>query len=433
MLTPPIHATLAGIILLQSRAGMPPVLPSHSHADVRSPYARRSQARMKTIRWPLVAMLLAVLLSGLPMGCARMFDPKDEFDRTPEPGAPDYRDERYWAALPSKRDDSDATPIGMRNRQHDAPVDVFFIHPTTYFSRASWNQPLDDEDAIRGTEFTLRAQASAFNDSGRIYAPFYRQMSLNGYLSASDADRDKALDLAYSDVRAAFRVFLQQWSKGRPFIIAAHSQGSGHGLRLVSELMSDLSADPSLRKRLVAAYLIGAAVPEDALRRSIPGVPLCATPAQTGCAVFYNSVEAGEDRPKRFEKVRAWYPDGYRTLVEPRLLCVNPVTWRADSQLSPISAHRGALHAERNRPLPVPQVGRVSAQCDHGLLSVTLPDGEWRKWWFGGDQHVNDYQLFYMDIRANAAQRVAAMTHRGTAPAEKPAGRGKAKAKPARK
>jgi len=345
-----------------------------------------------------------------------VLDPKREFDRTAEPAAPDYRDARYWAALPDKRDGADATPIGMRNRQADAAVDVFYIHPTTYFSRAGWNQPLDDEDANRGTEFALRAQASAFNEVGRIYAPRYRQMTLNGYLSASDSDRDKALDLAYRDVRAAFDEFLSQRSHGRPFIIAAHSQGSGHGLRLLSELMSDLAPDPALRKRLVAAYLIGAAVPQDALQQTVPGIALCATPQQTGCAVFYNTIESGAfdpgERPKRFERVRAWYPGGFRSVERPRLLCVNPVTWRADGEASPLSAHRGALHAERNRPLPEPQPRRVSARCDDdGLLQTTLPDGEWRQWWFGGDQHVNDYQLFYMDIRANAAQRVAALTH----------------------
>lgn len=365
-----------------------------------------------------------------------VLDPKREFDRMPAPAAPDYRDKRYWAALPDQRDGADATPIGMRNRQGDAPVDVFFIHPTTYFSRAGWNQPLDDEQAERGAEFALRAQASAFNEIGRIYAPRYRQMSLSGYRSDSDGDRDRALDLAYRDVRAAFEAFLGQWSRGRPFIIAAHSQGSGHGLRLVSELMSDLAADPSLRKRLVAAYLIGAAVPEDALAKTVPGVPLCASPEQTGCAVFYNAVEAGAfdpgERPERFEHVRAWYPGGYRSHEHPRLLCVNPVTWRADREASPLSAHLGAIHAERNRPLPEPQPRRVSARCDDdGLLQTTLPDGEWRQWWFGGDQHVNDYQLFYMDIRANAAQRVAAMRSgaspaaAGKAPARKKAGAGR--------
>lgn len=367
---------------------------------------------MNPTRWPLLLALLCV-----SAGCARMFDPKREFDRSPVPGAPDYHDEAAWAALPSKRDSSDATPIGMRNRQQDAPVDVFFIHPTTYFSRASWNQSLGDERADRATDFTLRAQASAFNGSGRVYAPYYRQMSLSGYVSASDADRDRALDLAYSDVRAAFRVYLQQWSNGRPFVIAAHSQGSGHGLRLVSELMSDLAADPALRKRLVAAYLIGAPVPVDSLRRVIPGVPLCATPSQTGCAVFYNSVESGEDIPKRFERVRAWYPDGYRSVDQPSLLCVNPVTWRADTLASPIAEHRGAVHAEPSRPLPEPQAAQLTAQCQDGLLSVTLPEGEWSQWWLGGDQHVNDYQLFYMDIRANVAQRVAAFAQAGAAPA----------------
>lgn len=380
----------------------------------------------------LVAVALACSAGCSPMKrvvapVKRMvLDPKREFDRTAEPAAPDYRDARYWAALPDKRDGADATPIGMRNRQADAAVDVFYIHPTTYFSRAGWNQPLDDEDANRGTEFALRAQASAFNEVGRIYAPRYRQMTLNGYLSASDSDRDKALDLAYRDVRAAFDDFLSQRSHGRPFIIAAHSQGSGHGLRLLSELMSDLAPDPALRKRLVAAYLIGAAVPQDALQQTVPGIALCATPEQTGCAVFYNTIESGAfdpgERPKRFEQVRAWYPGGFRSVERPRLLCVNPVTWRADREASPLSAHLGALHAERNRPLPEPQPRRVSARCDDdGLLQTTLPDGEWRQWWFGGDQHVNDYQLFYMDIRANAAQRVAALTHSPVAAPAAPA------------
>ena len=77
----------------------------------------------------------------------------------------------------------------------------------------------------------------------------------------------------------------------------------------------------------------------------------------------------------------------------------------------------------------------MSARCDgDGLLQTTLPDGEWRQWWFGGDQHVNDYQLFYMDIRANAAQRVAAFGHRAVAaPAAAAADAPKAKPrKPAR-
>lgn len=289
----------------------------------------------------------------------------------------------------------------MRNRQADAAVDVFYIHPTTYFSRAGWNQPLDDEDANRGTEFALRAQASAFNEVGRIYAPRYRQMTLNGYLSDSDADRDKALDLAYRDVRAAFDEFIGQRSHGRPFIIAAHSQGSGHGLRLLSELMSDLAPDPALRKRLVAAYLIGAAVPQDALQQTVPGIALCATPQQTGCAVFYNTIESGAfdpgERPKRFERVRAWYPGGFRSVERPRLLCVKPGDLARRPRTQPLVRAPGRA-ARRTQP----SAARAAAAAGQRALRRRRPAAD----------HAARRRMAAVVVRRRPArQRLSAVLH----------------------
>lgn len=384
--------------------------------------------------------LALAALACLGVGCARWADPKQGFDRAAVPAAPDYRLESAWAALPQRRDDADAAPIGMRNGQQAAGVDVFFIHPTTYVSRRGWNQPLGEEQADRGTEYSLRAQASAFNGSGRVYAPFYRQVSRSGHASALQADRDRAMDLAYGDVRAAFEVFLQ-WSQGRPFAIAGHGQGSEHGLRLLSERVSARGSEPALRKRLVAAYLIGAALPAEDLAQALPGLPLCASASQTGCVVAYNTIQAGAhepgERPERFEQVRAWAPGGYRSWDRPRLACVNPVSWSVDGRPSPASAHRGALHAERDRPLSGPHPARASARCDQdGLLATTLPQGEWAGWWFGDEHSVNDYQLFYMDLRGNFGERAAAWQRARGAErvGSKAAGRsGKAKAKPRRK
>ena len=43
----------------------------------------------------------------------------------------------------------------------------------------------------------------------------------------------------------------------RPFILAGHSQGALHALRLLRERVA---AKPALRRRLVAAYLVGAPI-----------------------------------------------------------------------------------------------------------------------------------------------------------------------------
>jgi hypothetical protein len=354
--------------------------------------------RVRSLRMRIALFFLCTL-----SGCSEILVPSTSFEETPQPEAPDYGDEASWAALPSRVDPADVAPEGQTDAQDDAQLDVFFIHPTTYYSGASWNQPLDDETANDFTDRTMRAQASVFNGVARIYAPRYRQATLGAYLTQRTGDAEQAFELAYRDVREAFETYLERWSDGRPLIVAAHSQGSGHGLRLVSELISDLAGDPSLRDRLVAAYLIGAAVPEDALSRTLPGVPLCATPEQTGCAVFYNTIDRGA-RAARFEEVRVWYPGGAELVTGATMLCVNAVTWRADADASALEAHLGAVDLAEEEGAPEPAI--LTAQCAEGLLEVELSDSDWDT--IGGDQHVHDYALFYMDLRANAAARAAA-------------------------
>ena len=40
--------------------------------------------------------------------------------------------------------------------------------------------------------------------------------------------REDALELAYTDIEAAFEHYLAEYNNGRPFIIAGHSQGAQH-------------------------------------------------------------------------------------------------------------------------------------------------------------------------------------------------------------
>jgi hypothetical protein len=76
-----------------------------------------------------------------------------------------------------------------------------------------------------------------------------------------------AADLAYGDVARAFDHFLSVNPSG-PFILASHSEGSIHALRLLQERI----IGTPLHRRLVVAYVIGLALPAQIAEA---GLPVC--------------------------------------------------------------------------------------------------------------------------------------------------------------
>ena len=143
--------------------------------------------------------------------------------------------------MPFRKDSADLTPDTIfTDLQSESSVDVFFLHPTSYTGTKGqrfWNAPLDDEKVNRKTDRTsIRHQASIFNGAGKIYAPRYRQAHLHAYFTKNEKElAQQAFDLAYRDVAAAFQYYLDHYNKGRPIILACHSQGTTHGMRLLKE------------------------------------------------------------------------------------------------------------------------------------------------------------------------------------------------------
>src|SRR5690606_30201724 len=118
---------------------------------------------------------------------------------------------------------------------------------------------------------------------------------------------DRALEMAYQDVKAAFQYYLQYYNQDRPFILAAHSQGTIHAGRLIKEFVEE----KDLEKQLIAAYLIGMPVPKNYFN----DLKVCENPDDTDCFVSWNTFADGF-YPKTYEKM------GYENSV-----CVNPITW----------------------------------------------------------------------------------------------------------
>ncbi len=332
-----------------------------------------------------------------------------------EPPAPDYDDRASWAAHPEMRDGADVVAPGEQDLQASAAADVFFIHPTTHYGRA-WNAAIDAPEPARFVEtLVLPNQAAIFNAAGRVFAPRYRQATVWTFTTRRDFDAAaRAMELAYSDVERAFDAWARQ--SDRPVVIAGHSQGSYHALRLLAERFE---GDESMRTRLVAAYLVGIPLPSDVFERTIPSIPLCAESDQTGCVLGWNTV-LERARPSRLaRRLPVHYPGGvWETTAGRRLVCTNPLG--TGEEWSPLEAHRGAVLFvdAAGRPVePRAEPGLTRARCVDGVLEIetTVPvryrrDPLARR----GDLHLVDYSLFFLDVRSDVVRRVEAFVARGT-------------------
>ena len=357
--------------------------------------------------------LALAALSALP-GCG-LGAPRAPFDAGKAPQAPDYAKPAAWLAFPGRNGLERSAPQGLPPiSEAEAPADVFFIHPTTYKGSDVWNAPWDaDDSAAPLNPAVLLGQVGAFNGCCRLYAPRYRQATLSAL-----GKSQPAVEFAYADVASAFREFIAHHNNGRPFIIASHSQGTMHAVRL---LQAEILGTP-LQDRLVAAYLIGGYAPDDF---GDVGLPICDGPRQTGCIVSWNTSKVGSRTARIVINDKTyWWRGVEKSADQAPAICVNPLTWRAQRPDQPIAAaavNPGSLPFPK-APFPVaaitlaPLVPHLTgAQCHDGMLEVEIPhdapagfsDPLSR---FLGSYHLNDYGVFYGAIRANAIDRVGAWT-----------------------
>lgn len=302
--------------------------------------------------------------------------------------SPDYSNTANWAALPWIKDPSDSVPAPLqKNYQPDSLVDIFFIHPTTYTDTAKqfgWNAPVDDAAINKKTDGgTILYQASIFNEAGRVFAPRYRQANLSAYYSHDTVAALAAFDEAYRDVRAAFEYYMQHYNNGRPVIIASHSQGTTHAIRLMREFFDGTA----LQNKLVAAYLVGMAVKPD----TFATITACKTPVQTGCICSWRTFKEDYE-PLYVQK------ENFTAIV------TNPLTWDADKPVATRRENQGSVLLNFNRVKP-----KVANAAIHdGVLWIGKPHFFGSIFLTNKNYHIADYNLFYLSVRQNAMQRVNA-------------------------
>jgi hypothetical protein len=319
-----------------------------------------------------------------------------------------YRSPAMWLARPDLADDPARwLPPGFAGSPGATPrFAVFFVHPTSYLDRAHWNAPLGDAESQARARLFVQGLGSAFG-AGAVWAPRYRQATFGAFLIKSDRAQP-ALDLAYRDVDQAFSEFVARIDPATPIVLAGHSQGAMHILRLLRERV----IGTPLQGRIAAVYPVGWAI---SLEHDLPTyrLPACARPDQAGCIASWSSFA----EPAEVDDWLALYRqspglDGQVRGQSP-ILCTNPLTGRAGGA-APASANVGTLVPAADLSTGALVPGVVPARCDaRGLLLIGSPPAMGPYVLPGNNYHVYDIPLFWANLRADVARRMRtwASTH----------------------
>jgi hypothetical protein len=269
-------------------------------------------------------------------------------------GRPDYGNLDYWAAHPWKKDPSDSVPAPLINEHRDSVADVFFLHPTTYTSKRKMrglNADIDDPYFNAKTDYsTILYQASVFNKDCRVFAPRYRQAHITNFFLKDKEKSAAAFDLAYDDLKTAFEYYLRHWNKGRPIIIASHSQGSLLAERLLKEFFDDTTIQSKqLKNKLVVAYVLGWPVTKD----YFTSLKICEDSLQTGCICTWRTLRKG-------------FVPYYLRDEKGNSYVVNPLTWTPGTEYATRQLNKGSVLTNFNHIYRY----TTDAQVSNGLLYV---------------------------------------------------------------
>jgi hypothetical protein len=389
----------------------------------------------------IAAIILLILAAGVvyqlfPGWVARTaFVPSAEFKQQAaiEPNA--YDDPKMWFAHPGVASDPSAwrpaaegsAPDSAEAQSRDQlipsagaaettapPVPkgdaaVFFVHPTSYYSRSSWNAPLADRDSDHRANLFVQGMASAFADAGEIWAPRYRQATLGAFLAEDRVTAGKAIDAAYRDVEEAFDAFVAAQPKNKPIVLAGHSQGALH----LTTLLKNKIAGTPLAKRIVAAYVIGWPISLDTDMAAL-GLPACQTPEQKGCILSWATFADPADPEMVISAYDGTIGFDGRPRADTRMLCSNPLTGTPDAAAAP-DANLGTLRPTEGFKGGSLIPGKIGAKCDDTRGLLMIGDAEIAKDYVvagyvlpGNNYHVYDITLFWANVRADALRRLAA-------------------------
>lgn len=295
----------------------------------------------------------------------------------PTPPPPDYSAASDWLCLPGRADICSAplatTALGPNGYgspgksavADNASIDCFYVYPTSS-NDPGLNSDLKPDKG--GEILATENEFARFASVCRPFVPLYRQMTLGAVAAyAAGADITPAAELAFADVRNAWRTYLAKYNHGRPFVLLGSSQGS---LMIQQLIQKEIEGKPIARQMKLAIIPgFNVLVPQGKLvGGTFKYTPLCSHAGETGCVITWNSFREKNPPPQG-----AMF--GYADQPAMTVGCVNPgdrgargsVTydsyWYANS---PLPVPGGPITWSTEGPPPTPYLrteGLVSGRC----------------------------------------------------------------------
>ena len=207
-------------------------------------------------------------------------------------------------------------------------VDTIYLYPTAFMD-ASEGAPeiceIDNESMRTMAKGHYEGQATVYEESTNVYAPYYRQVNLAAVNGMSTKERDAlSSSTPQTDVFAALDYYFENYNEGRPFILAGHSQGSQMLTNVLGKYMEEHS---EYRDRMIAAYVIGYSV-TDAFLSEHPYLKFAEGETDTGVIVSWNTEGEGNKDQDSF-------------VILPGAKCINPLNWQTDDTYAPATSNLG--------------------------------------------------------------------------------------------
>ena len=338
---------------------------------------------MNTIKLTLFYLFLLTILScnsSKNIGDYWNYNiPNTEFNDSINYSPLDYNIAENWMFYSDKDDPLKLLPKNYKDKNDSLyDVSVFYIHPTTFYDGTSWNADSSFFKNNKLLRLCLENQASVFAGITKLYAPHYREMHIYSYTDTVNGY--KAFDIAYYDVLEAFKYFVNE-NPSNPIIIASHSQGTNHAVRLINDY---ISLNKKLEKRLLLCYLIGMNVDKNELKMEV-----CKHAYETDCFMSWRSFN------------ESYYPKTWR--YGSNISSVNPITFSTDSLWSSKNQHMGILMP--NQKIRFKKT--ITASNHEGMLWISFPENIIYNRFKSNNYHRADYNLFWMNMRENLKQRLS--------------------------
>ena len=283
-----------------------------------------------------------------------------------------------------------------------AQADVFYIAPTCIWDwkdadgNIYHHMDVDNPEQRGRVDRSIRLAHALFGKHCRLYAPYYRQTTMESWMTAPD-ETERRYAVAHEDVVRAFDYYMTHCNAGRPFILAGHSQGAKAVIELLKHTLT-----PRQHERMVAAYAFGYAVSRQELEQ-YPLLRPARDSLDCGVLLCYNSVSA---------------PEAVSPLFQGNAVCINPLNWRTDTTYASPDRHAGAVFFDGKGKADTLR-HRIGARIDeatHTLIVDGLDDDAYYipsigKLFPKGNYHVQELNIYFLNVQQNLAQRIAAFRH----------------------